>query len=324
MQAFFRVLLLILFPYVLVADSLAFRGELLYWSPSYDETYFVLKGSNGEEEDTPTPFGRRINNPVGFDLGFRVSGVYYNPCVDVRLRWTHLYATSRKVVDDFNLLPHLWPIAIIPGHPDFPEPFSGIASSQIGLMHQRGECLFDERVGNLSCFHFYLREGLEWSYIRYHESIEYQEQGGIKEIIEFHAHTKGMGPQLGIIALCEPWHYFTWYPRNLVFKFMTSASLIIANSKAKIATTDILGVKNQVTQSSFWKLVPEWSLTLGINYITSFCKQVVSLELGYEMTTYFQGISKLLFVDNAHPGVSFNQYSDFYVQGLTASLAIFF
>lgn len=304
----------------------AIQGDLLYLSPSYDETYFVIDGSGRDGMGNPTPHGKRNNNPVGYNFGFRLEGIYEfcDSCFDVRLRWTHLYATSTTTVSNLDVTPQLWPIEIIPNQPNVPEPFSGTASSHIGIMHQKGECLFDEKAWDLYCCRFFLREGLEWSYIRYHEVIEYKAIAGSQEKIQLHGHTKGIGPQLGIIALCEPWTIFEWYPRNLSFKFMTTASLILANSKAKVRTTDILAANNKITQSSFWKLVPEWALGFGINYSNCFWSHPASIEIGYEMTTYFRGISKLIFVDSAHPGVSFNQYSDFYVHGIYLALSTFF
>lgn len=294
--------------------QIAVRGELLYLAPSFDETYFVINGSGEDGLGNPAPRGKRINNPVGYNFGFRLEGIYDFPhsCVDFRLRWTHLFATSRETVTNHDLIPQLWPTENVPGRTNILEPFSGQASSHIGLMYQKGEVLFDEKLCNLACCHFLIREGIEWSYIRYHEKVDYISLAGAHERVEFHGHTKGLGPQLGLIAFCEPCQCICWFPKNLSFKFMTTASLIAANSKAKLATIDVLNAVNKVTQSSFWRFVPELHYSVGINY--GFCH--IAFELGYEVTTYFRGTSKLIFDEADHKGHSFNQYSDFYVHGL--------
>lgn len=304
----------------------AIEGELLYFSPSYDETYFVINGSALDGLGNLTPSGKRINNPVSFDLGFRLQGIYgfCSSCTDFRLRWTHVYATSSQNVSNNDTPSQLWPTETIPNLPNISEPFSGLATSHIGVMYQKGECLFDERAWDFYYITLSFREGIEWSYIRYHEVVDYFDRSGSKETIQFHAHTKGIGPQLGIILICKPYEQFNWHPKNLSYRFMTTASLIAANSKSKYKATDIHLANNKVTQSSFWRFVPEWVLCLGINYSSCWGNHQTHLEMGYEMTTYVRGTSKLIFTDSSSPGLSFNQYSDFYVHGVFFSFGIVF
>lgn len=303
-----------------------FQTDLLYLAPSYNETYFVINGSGLDGTGNPTPKGKRINNPVGYNLGFRVAGMYafYNPCLSLGLRWTHLYATSRETVSCNDIPGQLWPTEIIPNVPNVSEPYAGTASSHIGVMYQKGECLFDQRLWDCWCWHFTLREAVEWSYLRYHEKVTYVETAGPQEKIQFHGHSKGLGPQLGMIAVCAPGECWCWFPECLSIKAMATASLICANSKAKVKLTDALSEDNKITQSSFWRFIPEWFFSFGFDYTHYFCRCMTSMEIAYEMTTYCNGISKLLFVNGDSPGVSFNQYSDFYVHGLHFSLSIFF
>ncbi len=138
------------------------QGQMLYMAPSYDETYFVINGSGDDGMGNPTPDGKKNNNPVGYNLGFRASTGLYEvcgSCVDLQLRWTHLYATNCITVTNFDPIPQLWPTEIIPSQPNVPQPYSGRASSYIGLMFQKGEWLLDEHVWDLGCWHFGLREG---------------------------------------------------------------------------------------------------------------------------------------------------------------------
>lgn len=304
--------------------SIVLQGDLLYWTPSYDETYFVINGGGSDGLGNAIPNGKRINNPIGYNLGFRVEGAYGipNTCVDVRLRWTHLYATSTTIVSNFDPDPQLWPIEGIPVLV-FLEPYTGTARSHIGLMYQRGECLVDENLWSLPCWYFSLRQGIEWSYIRYHEKVDYIEVLGMVQKNQYHGHTKGIGPQLGIIALFDPCGSSLWFPKNLSLKFITTATLIAANSKAKVKVSDF-ATTNKVTQSSFWRLVPEWNIGAGLNYTCCIGACSASVELGYELTTYIRGLSKLIFDDVFSPGHSFNQYSDFYVHGLYLNFGFLF
>lgn len=304
----------------------ALQGEFLYFSPSFDDTYYVLVGSEDDGSDNLMPSGRRMNNPIGFEPGFRIEGIYNfcNSSIDLRARWTHIYATSRETLNNLDSPPQLWPIAIIPSQPNVSEPFSGRASSRIGVMYQKGEILFDEEVWRFCLGSLYFREGVEWSYIRYHEVINYAEASGPQEKIQFHAHTKGIGPQIGIIATLEPARFFCWHPRFLSYSLMTTGTLIAANSKSKIFSTNALDVLSKITQQSFWRLVPEWVIRGAVNQ--SVCLGCVDarLEVGYELTTYFRGTSKLIFTDSESPGLSQNQYSDFYVHGFFLSLGFHF
>lgn len=308
---------------------LAFASELLYFAPSYDETYFVINGSGSDGLMNPTPNGKRINNPVGYNFGFRLEGMYniWCSCVDFRLRWTHVYATSKERVSNPCTVPQLWPTEQIPSLANVPSPFRGNARSKIGVMHQKGEALFDEKMGTVYCFYLTLRQGIEWSYIRYHEVIQYthiDDDGDVlTETTQYHGHTKGLGPQFGIIILCDPFNYLNWGPRDLSFRFLTSATLIAANSKAKVKTQDMFSTEeNKILASSFWRFVPEWVLSFGINYSKCICDYLISAEIGYEITTYLRGSSKVVFEDTSKPGLSFNQYSDFYVHGIFFNLGV--
>ena len=307
-------------------ESWAVKGEVLYFSPSFDETYYVLVGSIDDGSGNPTPRGRRMNNPIGFDWGFRIEGKYglNDSCVEFRARWTHVYTTSERSVTNNALAPQLWPVSVIPSQPNVSEPFSGRASSRIGVMYQKGECLFDERAWRFCLGRLSFREGLEWSYIRYHEVVAYEETAGPEEQIRFHAHTKGIGPQLGVITIIEPACLFCWHPRSLSYTLMTTGSLIAANSKSKVSSTNTLGVRTKNTQQSFWRVVPEWVIRFAVNQCCSFPCMRASLECGYELTVYFRGTSKLIFTDSDSPGLSYNQYSDFYVHGFFLGLGLYF
>lgn len=302
------------------------KGELLYFSPSFDETYYVIEGSVDDGSGNPTPSGRRMNNPVGFEPGFRIEGTYgfCGSCVAFTGRWTHVYSTSGQSIRNEDSSPQLWPVAIIPSQLNVSEPFSGRASSHIGVMYQKGECLFNELAWRFCLGRLYFREGLEWSYIRYHEVIDYAETSGLQEQIRFHAHTKGIGPQLGMITVLDPALHFCWHPSCLTYTIMTTGSLIAANSKSKISSTNTEGVRSKITQQSFWRVVPEWVIRFAINKSCCFSCVRAAIEMGYELTVYFRGTSKLIFSDSESAGLSYNQYSDFYVHGFFLGLGFHF
>lgn len=311
-----------------VPGHFALNTELLYMAPSYDDTYFVLRGRGVDGLEAPTPYGKRINNPVGYNFGWRLEGIFglCNSCCDLRLRWTHLFATSGKEVSNPNLFAELWPLYIIPGDRSLSvsEPYAGIATSKIDVMHQKGEALLQEQGWNLCGCRFLLREGVEWSYLRYHEIIDYTEASGRSERFQFHGHTKGVGPQIGVIILCEPWRNFCFWPEGFDFKFLTTGSLIAGNTKSKLKIFDVTGRENRISQNSFWRFVPEWCWSFGFNYRRCLFSHPLSVEVGYEMTTYFRGVSKLILNDVVHKGSTRNEYSDFYVHGLFFALGIVF
>ncbi len=308
-------------PLSAAAPPFALRTDFLYMAPSYDETYFVVKGNRDG-----VPNGLRCNNQVGYNFGFRLEGIFpiCQSCFDFRIRWTHLYATSRRSVTDNALPAQLWPVEIVPSANNVSQPFAGSASSDIGVMHQRLECLLNEQIWQPSCFRLFLREGIGWHYIRYHEVIEYKEFAGQSEKIQFHAHTKGIGPELALTAFCEPWRALSLWPEDLALKLMGEACLIAANSKAKIAILDTTALVSHVTQSSFWKVVPEFTIGVGIKYFSQIWRCPTHFELGYELTSYPRGTSKLLFISGGNPGLSFNQYSDFFIRGFYFGLTCFF
>lgn len=319
-----KKLLLLFFLFSSLFANFGFQADLLYMAPSFDETYFVINGRGTDGRGNPIHDGKRINNSLGYNFGFRLEGRYGfpNSCVDLGVRWTHLFATSKKSVVNGFPIPQLWATEIIPSQQNIPQPYSGRASSKIDVMYQKGEVLADERLWSLSCWKFALREAVEWSYIRYHELVKYKTLANLQQQLHYHGHTKGLGPQLGLIAICEP--VFCFWPQDLSLHMMVTGSLIAANTKCKVSSQDVSGASSRVTQQSFWRFVPEVHYHFGIHYDRLFCYCATSLEIGYEVTTYLRGISKLLFDEGAFPGLSFNQYSDFYVHGLYLAGNIYF
>ncbi len=304
---------------------LAFQGALLYWTPCYDDSYFVINGSGVTGTKQPTPNGKRVHNCPAHQLGFRLEGIYgYHNCVDFRARWSHLLSKSHKKVTKESSPPQLWPIATIPSNTDIPEPYAGEASSHITLMWNKGEVLADETVYHLRSLYFQLREGIEWSYIRNLEKIIYQPDNSPSEKITFHGHTKGIGPQLGFLIFFAPEEIWSWYPKNCFFKLMSTATLLAANTKTKIRAIDTFGANNKITQCSFWRLISEWHFSFGIDYTLCFPFVSSNFELAYELTRYPRGVSKLIFDEAANPGHSFNNYSDFYLYGITLSWTLLF
>lgn len=296
----------------------ALQAEFLYLYPSVDDTFFVIDGGL----DAPT--GARINNDFRFHPGFRVGGVYGVDCnQEVQVYYTRFRETRNKSVSGTEL----W--ATI-GNPIFTEDFEsfiGTATSQLDLLYQQVDALFAQRVWEQCAFNLYFQAGIEYAYLRLNEKDLYQVVGGATGSARRHSKLWGVGPQFGFEFDYDLCQFACWMPGKLSVTGTTRASLLASKAReSELDQTTGAGglVVFNVQDHSTWRVIPSLHARMGLNYVLCFSCFTTSLEVGYEFTSYFRALSRLISADDVSPGTTFTNYYNIDLQGLYVALGVAF
>lgn len=293
-------------------------GEYLYLLPSIDDAYFVIDSS----ESTTFPNGTRRDNDFGFQSGFRVGGGYtFCDCNrGLEAYYTRLQFKESKTIDgDF-----LWATV---GRPDFVsafENYTGSASSSIKYLYQRIDALYDQHIFDCCGLDFAVKFGLEAAELKLRESFTYSSVASLGTV---HQHSKvwGVGPEMGfalgykIYEGCD-----CGYPSVLSFNFCSAGSILAADCRTKsnnvLAAVTILDVKDRRS----WRVIPAFHTRAGLNFDMCISCFDVSLEVGYEFSSYLRATSRHTFPDDVADGLSYNRYDNFDLQGLYVSATVKF
>lgn len=290
------------------------QAEFLYLLPTVEDTFYVTEGSATILGSTAT----KRNNDFDFTPGFRVEGAY-GLCDNSELvvRYARLRATQSDSVSGF----------IGPVRDRFQASAAlGSASSNLDLLYQNVEALYDMGIWNSCKFNLDLQAGLEYAYVRLNEQYRYDFAAGFSTN-NLYEKTQGIGPQIGLA--------FNWdvydvscgcMPGKLSFVSRTATSLLV--SETEFNQQALVGPTPQpfnVQDDSTWRIVPAFHARFGFNYETCFSCLNASLEIGYEFHSYVRAISRELF-NSGIPTISnsWSNYNNFDANGLYVALGVGF
>lgn len=295
-------------------------GEYLYWSPSVDDTYFVIDSPIS----TTFPNGKRKNVDLGFHSGYRVGGAYlFCDCDrEVQVTYTNLDFTHSKTISgDF-----LWGTV---GNADFLfnfEDYTGTASSHNSFYYQNIDAFYAQQLFEGCCLDFSVQVGLEAVELKYNNHITYTNNAvpsaPVVGLVRQHSKTNAIGPKVGFAVGYELFQSSNCAcPGTLSLNVLSSGSLLAADTKTTVFN-QLSGVTDlDVSDKKSWRVIPALHARVGLNYDMSFDCGDASVEIGYEFTSFIRGLSKLSFPDARAgvTGMSFDNYYNFDMQGLYVS-----
>jgi hypothetical protein len=303
------------------------EGEILYLLPSIEDTYFVIRSNNPAISAAATPNGQKKNNDFGFHPAFRV-GVGYQccPCGEgIKVDYTRLTARTTRSVSG-NLL---WATIGQPdGLGDFFAAYPGRAQSKLSLVYSRVDGLFIQPICTSSCkIGFSLHGGLEYAYLQLREHYVYTNFSTTTPLVgkvDLKSHAWGIGPQLGFKLNYCLYRGSFCCPGSLTLAIKASSSLLASKTQqsllGRFQTTSLLNHTDQPT----WRLAPVLHARAGLNYATCLSGTDVSLEVGYEFSSYFRFFTRSLSLSTAAPALTLNNYYSFDIQGLYVALNLTF
>lgn len=286
-----------------------FAGELLYFYPSMDDTYFVLKTNDGAGLS-----GHWINNDFNLVPGFRVEGAYtFCGCEhEVVLSYARVSNSHSKTISGTGLSatagsPFLLGESALGTVTVAPQPFTnftGSARSVEDTLYQRGDALLEWKIWKGCPFDFYMLAGLQGAYLRLHENIYYTaNRVGATPVTyktEQRPRTWGLGPEFGIEFSQDIWDVRGCYcPGTLSVVGLATTSILACQAQPLFrAQNPFLGTQGFFPEQSInpehtWKLVPSLQARLGLSYQMTICGFSTCWEIGYEWTSYIRALSKV-------------------------------
>jgi hypothetical protein len=304
-----------------------FRGEFLYFLPSFDDTYFVIQSDIDIALLDIDLLGTRLNNDFSFHPGYRIGAAYaFGNCSGaIEAYYTHLSANQSLTVNDGFLFATVGTsfYANVFGN------YSGLASSHLDFSYERVDGFYRYPFWHTVCTDFNALFGVEYAYMDLKENFTNFEPGIASGVLDRQATTWGIGPQFGF-----NFDYLLWktcrIPGNLSFSVNTSGSLLVSKNNMNIFNSlQVLfnGESNSilldVSDENTWRIIPAWHLRAALNYGACFSCWKGSLEIGYEFTSYFRSLTRYAFATSAN-GLTFTDYFNFSLQGLYLAAEVAF
>lgn len=312
---------LVLLPSQPCPESWRISADFLYFLPTFDDTYFVIDSGIS----TTFPNGKRLNNDFNFKPGFRVGAEF--TCCETRRGlqafYSHLSASQNRTVTG----PHLWGTL---GRPDLSssfENYQGSASSNLSMLYRNAELNYTQRILRSRGLFFYIQPGIEYAYLRLHETYEYDlDLVDVSGEIEQKSRGWGVGPQIGLGIDYKFWQgALTCSSTHAISgTSLFSGSILMGRGKIKnhqvLNDDTLLNVRDEHT----WKTIPALHARLGLNYIIDASCFGFSLGVGYEFNSYIRALSRVVFPDDVADALCSTSYYNFDLQGLSISGAISF
>lgn len=307
--------------------ELGITGEFIYFMPSVDDTTFLIQGNTG----TTRPIGRRVNNNFHFSPGFRVGATYALCDCDQEIQVDYLWLGHKhtKSVTGTNL----WATQGVPDLASSFENYTGSALSHSRLLYERADLYFAQGLWNCCDLTVRAQVGAEVAFVRLDEHYTYAlATGATTGNVNHTSRNWGAGPQIGfefdyeLYRCCEG-----NLPGVLSLDVVTSGSLLVCGDRIKESniTTVIDGgpivtILSDSNEKSTTRIIPAFHTRIGFNYTTCLCDMVTGLEVGYEFTTYINGITKSFYYDDTADGLSTKRFGNFDVQGLYVNATVAF
>ncbi len=288
-------------------------AEWLYMLNSIDQPYFIL--------DSNTNFlGENKANDQSWHSGYRIEGKYQfcNCENDLRVRWTHFpeFNDSKSVSGFTN------------GQSIFVPPNTGSGNYTSSTLSQKTELYYlDVLLGQKAIdrcrFHLALQGGVQYAHIDFKEK---QTLSGNPTLLNTHSELRGIGPAVG-----AEFDYCLSDCLSVVGR--AQATMLASRRKASLndtASTNPYDVKNE----PYWRFIPASDLRFGLSYEKPmrsnscfgccFGNYTFDLELGYEFITYYNGVERILYVDDAAEGTCFNEMMNLTLHGPYVHLGVKF
>lgn len=322
-------LLLNIFPIVSLSggDQWSVTVDYLYFKPSVDDTYFVIKSPEYNISDEFV--GEEKNNRSDFSSGYRLGGAFaFCDCQSkLAVFYTYLSSDHKRRIYGNELTPT---IGIENFEYDMAE-YSGVAKSKLSSSYQRVDALYAHKSYENNNLDLHIILGLEYADLEVHQHTDYLpdslESSFYSSEVKQKTSTYGIGPQIGFdfsYDLCRLPCYFNG--GVLSVDLITTASLLLSEAKAatRINYTNIQEVNYpfNIRQEKTAKMIPAFHVAVSLNYNCCLFNREANIGLGYEFNTYLRSLLNSKITSYYGYGLTNRQYNDFDLQGLVASFSV--
>lgn len=295
----------------LMGNSLAISGEWLYFMPSFDQSDYVVHNNPGQNGTID-----RDQIDQQYRSGYRIDALYTPSfcCPMIEGRYTRFFTklSSSKTAASPNFLYPILGVPIVAAEAD---QSTGIA---IGKQWYR----FDEIEGlilpfrwSCSCFNLDVFTGLKYAYLHYTDELQLNgvvTGAPVNLTVTNELRSMGIGPEMGFIGNYMFYKCFALIGRFEISPLVSSAK----NYMSQQLQTDA-SLSNTIVQDpkEFWHVIFSYNCRIGLSFYKSFHCLKVSLQGGYELSSFNHFLKRMYFVDDTSFGISFNEWSDYTMQG---------
>lgn len=293
--------------------DLVFDTQFLYLLPSIDDTSFVLRGTDANGNES----GDLHHNDFEFQPAFRIGvGLGTSRCRDVFFHYTFLHEKQNKTITGSGLWATQGDIVL----GETFDNYTGFASSHLNLMYQQFELLFSRQIlpGNPMNLNFLL--GFEIPNLRLAEKIIYQ-SAALRGEITRQNNTWGIGPEFGFEVDYDYFGFTFWRPSCFMITGAVRGALL-AGRVHQNSQSDSLsgtGITFEANNPPTWRVIPALHAKVGLNYALFCTCCATALEIGYEFTSYFRGLGRII-QHGEFTALEFTNYYNFDLQGLYVAL----
>lgn len=277
-------------------------AEWLYMLPAYDQPYYIIPSS-----DTNDPVGPRIANEQNWHSGYRIEAIYAfcERPNDVRLRWTHFPTFSDRDTTAGQEL-----FAVLNAPESNIEGLAGTYDFRDTFDVHTLELLFTQRLPAYCGFQLDLFGGVQYGYLDLRERGLFVNPTNVQDLV-IHSQRWGIGPEVGYqFAYC--------FTECFALTGRGHVALLISERESSFSDIGNNSVDAVAKNTSYWDLMPATNLRFGLTYrsTTGWCwMSYFDLEVGYELSTFHNGLDRLFFTDNSEDGLSTDQLMNFTLHG---------
>lgn len=309
--------------------SFGFTGEYIFFRPSFDDNYFVVKSPDGVTTQT-FPDGKKYRNDFDFKSGFRIAADYAFCDCDRDLSIDYVWLRS-KHSRTITSTPGTNVLSSTVGTPSFSalyNAFTGTAHAHNTQLYERVDPLYSQSIFNCCGLDVRLVAGLEYAHLGLQEHYTYTTVTPAIGHVNKKSKTWGIGPQVGFDMEYDLWQCnSSCLPGTLTLNVCTTGSIITGTTRfSQLVTSTVGGTTStelSVSDELTWRMIPAFHTRLGLNYATCFCGWGTDLEIGYEFSTYLRGLAREHFTGTGNDFAQTNYYN-YDLQGLYVSASVGF
>jgi len=304
--------------------NFSFWGEYLYLKPSIDQSFFALVQEDLDNDTFTSGTTQRFNNPYGFGSAWRVGGEYAScdAINDIHIEGTYLHRKAhREVSGSF--------VSAVDYFPSIGTVGAGSAISNNEFTYYAIDLLFGHSLYNCCPFTLYIEGGAQFMHLNAEKKTQINNPAipGVT-IPSAKDHNWALGPEVGAevtyqLPFCSENHFFSLIAKG-------RGALLVNRTHFKlnqIVNTSTLNRQLNFDNDPHYRIVPFGDIRLGIEYCSIPCgcrSLLLNIEIGYEFMTYNRLVDWVHFDATSNTGSSFDNYSDFDLQGPYIAVKISF
>lgn len=262
------------------ANSVAFKGEWIYFRPTLDSPYFAAE-TTSVDDAIGLNASRRIKNAPHYHSGYRVEGSYTFEewCSDFVVSWTDLKESYSRNVQG-QITSEITPTT---------NTFFDSATATSDFHYYSWDVQIRRTLFDSECIDFRGFIGLQFGAVNLKEDYFFARDLPLdQEAILFHRSFRGTGPELGFCL-----DYFAGWGFSLKGSALGGALLARSHFNSFSNVQQSVNTQTGILFDPLWRCIPFWDVRLSLAHESCLRGFLVSFEIGYEGLGYIEALPQL-------------------------------